>query len=145
MEKVLVAMSGGVDSSVAAFLMQDAGFTCAGGTMQLCDEALLGKAISTDAEDARNVAQRLGLPFHLMDCVSDFKEKVVDHFIGCYESGGTPNPCIQCNRHLKFDVFLKNALALGYDYIATGHYAKIRQDEATGRYLLQRCGDDRQR
>lgn len=141
MEKVLVAMSGGVDSSVAAFLMQDAGFDCAGSTMRLCDEALLGKELPTDAEDAKNVAQRLGLPFYLMDCVSDFKEKVVDHFIGCYESGGTPNPCIQCNRHLKFDVFLNKALELGYEYIATGHYAKIRQDEATGRYLLQRCGD----
>lgn len=141
MEKVLIAMSGGVDSSVAAYLMQNAGVDCAGGTMRLCDETLLGKDLPTDAEDAKNVASKLHIPFYLMDCVSEFKENVVDHFINCYEQGGTPNPCIQCNRHMKFDIFLKNALELGYDYIATGHYAKIRQDAHTGRYLLLRCGD----
>lgn len=141
MDKVLIAMSGGVDSSVAAYLMKTAGFDCGGGTMRLCDETILGDHLPTDAEDAKNIAAKLQIPFYLLDCVSDFKEKVVDHFIGCYESGGTPNPCIQCNRHLKFDVFLKKAIELGYDAIATGHYAKIRQDEDTGRYLLLRCSD----
>ena len=129
MEKALIAMSGGVDSSVAAYLMQQEGYDCAGATMRLCDNALLGEDQESsccsldDTEDARSVAYRLGIRFYAFNHTSDFRQKVVDSFIRCYESGGTPNPCIDCNRHLKFDALLQKALTLGYDCIATGHYA----------------------
>lgn len=138
MDKVMVAMSGGVDSSVAAYLLQQAGADCAGGTMQLCGDLVSGPE---PAEDAKCIADRLGIPFFVFDNTALFREKVVDTFIRCYEEGGTPNPCIYCNRHLKFDAFLQKARELGYDYIATGHYAKIRQDD-NGRYLLYRADDD---
>lgn len=147
MGKVLVAMSGGVDSSVAAYLMLQKGFDCAGATMQLCDNTLLGKETgSCDApdatEDARKIASWLGIPFYTFDQTACFREKVVDAFVHCYETGGTPNPCINCNRYLKFDILLQKALSLGYDTIATGHYAKIEKDNATGRYLLRKAEDD---
>lgn len=138
----LIAMSGGVDSSVAAYLMLEAGFDCAGGTMQLCDAPLLGLQNAPDpAEDARSVAYRLGLPFYVFDNTSQFREKVVEEFIRIYEQGLTPNPCITCNRHLKFDIFLQQALDLGYEYIVTGHYAKIHYNEDTDRYLLYKAAD----
>ncbi len=141
-KKALIAMSGGVDSSVAAYLMLKAGFDCAGGTMQLCDAQLLGLQNPLDpAEDARSVACRLGLPFYVFDNTSQFREKVVDKFIRIYEQGLTPNPCITCNRHLKFDIFLQQALDLGYEYIVTGHYAKIRYNKDTNRYLLYKAAD----
>lgn len=139
-EKVLVAMSGGVDSSVAAFLLCQDGADCAGGTMRLCDD-LLPEVTANPVEDARAVAQRLDIPFYVFDESGSFKEKVVDSFVCCYEAGGTPNPCVNCNRYLKFDTLLQRAVAAGYDYIATGHYAKIRQN-SDGRYLLYRAEDD---
>ena len=145
--KALIAMSGGVDSSVAAHLMQRAGFDCVGATIRLCDNALLGQDQESsccsldDVEDARSVAYRLGMRFYVFNHASDFRKMVVDKFIQCYEQGGTPNPCIDCNRHLKFDSLLQKALTLGYDYIVTGHYARIEKDEATGRYLLYRASD----
>ena len=143
MPSVLIAMSGGVDSSVAAYLMKQNGYDCAGGTMLLCD-GLLQKADSTlsqGAQDAAAVAESLGMDFHLFDENVNFREHVVEPFIRCYEEGGTPNPCVNCNRHLKFNIFLERALALGYDCIATGHYAQIHRDVETGRYLLYRAGD----
>lgn len=139
--KALIAMSGGVDSSVAAYLMLQADFDCAGATMQLCDKALLGKDPADNAEDARAVADRLGMDFYVFDHTADFRKLVVDCFIQCYEQGGTPNPCIYCNRHLKFDALLQTALRLGFDYIVTGHYARIRQDPGSGRFLLLRAAD----
>lgn len=145
--KALIAMSGGVDSSVAAYLMLKNGYECAGATMRLCDNALLGQDQQSsccsldDVEDARSVAYRLGMHFYVFNHAADFREKVVDRFVRCYESGGTPNPCIDCNRHLKFDIFLQKALTLGYDRIVTGHYAGIEWDENTGRYLLYRAAD----
>ena len=146
-KKALIAMSGGVDSSVAAYLMQQAGYTCTGATMRLCDNALLGLEQESsccsldDVEDARSVAYRLGMRFHVLNFASDFRKKVVDKFVSCYENGGTPNPCIDCNRHLKFEHLLQKALLLGNDYIVTGHYARITKDERTGRYLLCKAVD----
>ena len=148
LEKALIAMSGGVDSSVAAYLMQRAGFDCVGATMRLCDNALLGEDQEStccsldDVEDARSVAYRLGMRFYVFNYTSDFREKVVDNFVRCYEQGGTPNPCIDCNRHLKFDALLRKALTLSYEYIVTGHYAKVEKDGTTGRYLLYRAADE---
>lgn len=143
-KKVLAAMSGGVDSSVAVKLLLDAGYECAGATMRLYSNEDIGlekKATCcslNDVEDARYVAFKLGIDFHVFNFSDDFKEKVVDNFVGTYLSGGTPNPCIECNKHLKFSKFLDRARLLGYEYIATGHYARREFDEKTGRYLLLR-------
>ena len=136
MSKTLIAMSGGVDSSVAAHLMQEKGFHCGGAIMQLWKEVSTG-AIA----DAQSVALRLGMDFHVLDASDQFRQQVVDYFVRSYEEGLTPNPCIQCNRHLKFSFFLDRALALGYDSIATGHYAVIRKDPVSGRYLLCKAVD----
>ena len=138
MSKALIAMSGGVDSSVAAHLMQRLGYDCIGATMRLCDGLT---PPTTGVEDALNVADRLGLPFYVFDHTALFREKVVDEFIRCYEQGGTPNPCLYCNRHLKFDALLQEAEKLGCTHIVTGHYARIKQDESTGRYLLKKAVD----
>lgn len=129
-------MSGGVDSSVAAYLMQHDGFSCGGAIMRLWDDPN-----STSVSDAQAVASRLEMPFHILDASLPFRQLVVDYFVHSYEAGLTPNPCIQCNRHLKFKYFLEEALKLGYDGIATGHYAKIRQDPSTGRFLLCKAAD----
>lgn len=142
-KKALIAMSGGVDSSAAALLTQAAGYDCMGATMRLYDSRTEDSTCCSldDVEDARSVARRLGIPFHVFNFTRDFDEKVIGDFIRCYESGLTPNPCIQCNRHLKFDRFLRRAMELGCDYIVTGHYAQIRQDPQTGRYLLCKAAD----
>lgn len=136
MKKALIAMSGGVDSSVAAYLMQQNGFSCAGAIMQLCSSEQAG-----NAADARTVAEKLNMDFHVFDHTDDFQKCVVDAFVRCYEEGGTPNPCVDCNRNLKFGALLDRALSMGFDCIATGHYAVIKKDEATGRYLLSRAAD----
>ena len=135
-KKALIAMSGGVDSSVAAYLMQEKGFTCGGAIMQLWKEVSSG-AIA----DAQAVADRLGMDFHILDASEAFRQQVVEYFIRSYEEGLTPNPCIQCNKHLKFSFFLDRALELGYDTIATGHYATVRRDPGTGRFLLSKAAD----
>ena len=138
MKKVLIAMSGGVDSSVAAFLAQQTGLECIGATMHLCD----GLSSPSDAgKDAASVAVRLGMPFFEFDHTALFREKVVDAFIRCYEEGGTPNPCLYCNRYLKFDALLQEAHKLGCSHIVTGHYAQIEQDPKSGRYLLKKAVD----
>ena len=146
-KKALIAMSGGVDSSVAAFLTQQAGYDCIGVTMRLYDNAP-DTDIETntccsleDVEDARSVARRLGMPFYAFNFKADFREKVIENFVHCYECGLTPNPCIECNRHLKFDHLLRRGFELGCDCIVTGHYAQIRQDTATGRYILYKAAD----
>ena len=134
-KKALIAMSGGVDSSVAAFLTQQAGFDCVGGTMQL----LCGP--SGDAEDARAVATRLGMDFHIFDMTNQFRREVMDKFVHCYETGLTPNPCVDCNRRLKFGALLEAALELGCDYVVTGHYCRIEKNDATDRYQLYKAAD----
>ena len=142
-EKVLIGLSGGVDSSVAALLLQNAGYACIGATMLLHDGAdeATSCAAAKAVEDARAVAQRMGLPFHVFSLQDAFREHVIENFIHCYECGMTPNPCIQCNRHLKFGLFVQKALELGCDYVATGHYAQIRRDEVSGRYQLYKAAD----
>ena len=144
--KALIAMSGGVDSSVAAYLTQQAGLDCIGATMRLYDNAMIAAEDSTccsleDVEDARSVAYKLGMPFHVLNAKAEFEDKVIRPFIHCYECGATPNPCIECNRHLKFHHLLQKAQLLGCDCIVTGHYARIRYDEALGRYLLLKALD----
>lgn len=143
-KKALIAMSGGVDSSVAAYLMQQRGYTCMGVTMQLYNNEMIGTQGKTccsldDVEDARAVAFRLGMPYYVFNFRDDFEEKVIRKFVACYECGATPNPCIDCNRYLKFEHLLHRAQVLGCDYIVTGHYARITRDEATGRYLLHKA------
>ena len=146
-KKAMIAMSGGVDSSVAAYLTQQAGYHCVGAMLRLYDNEILpdkdsGTCCSLDdAEDARSIARRLGFPFHVFNAKAEFADKVIANFIHCYECGATPNPCIECNRHLKFQHLLRKATELGCDYIVTGHYARIRQDADTGRYLLYRAAD----
>ena len=146
-EKVLIAMSGGVDSSVAAYLMCGKGYHCVGATMRLFDNAILGDSGEStccsleDVEDARSVAHRLGIPYYVFNFSGEFREKVIKKFICSYECGATPNPCIDCNRHLKFAHLLQRAEILGCDYVVTGHYARILRDEASGRYLLYKAVD----
>lgn len=145
--KALIGMSGGVDSSVAVYLMQQAGFDCIGATMRLFSNDVLGQDQEStccsldDVEDARSVAFRLGIPHHTFSFKDDFRQQVMDKFVRCYEQGLTPNPCIDCNRCLKFGTMLRRARELGCDYVVTGHYARIRQDETTGRYLLYKAAD----
>lgn len=142
MAKALIAMSGGVDSSVAAHLVYNKGYECIGGTMKLINKESDENACctSSDIEDARSVANRIGMPYEVFDFEDDFKEKVIDKFIDCYEKGGTPNPCVYCNRYLKFEKLLDKALELGCDYVATGHYAQI---EFNGeRYILKKAVDE---
>ncbi len=146
-KKALIAMSGGVDSSVAAFLTKQAGFECIGAMLRLFDNTLLPEDQASsccsldDAEDARSVARKLGFPFFVFNAKGEFYEKVISKFIHCYECGATPNPCIDCNRHLKFDHLLRRSLELGCSHVVTGHYARIRRDERSGRYLLYRAKD----
>ena len=139
--KALIAMSGGVDSAVAAYLTQGSGFTCAGAIMRLHhkDDHNGSCGSADDVEDARSVAQRLNIPFSVFEFTAEFRENVMDKFVRCYECGLTPNPCIDCNRHLKFERFLQAARELDCDYIVTGHYARIEKDETTGRYLLKKA------
>lgn len=138
--KALIAMSGGVDSSVAAFLTALEGYACIGGTMLLYDsEDVCGSSAAIG--DARAVAERLGMPFHVFEMTDLFRECVIEDFASCYENGLTPNPCIRCNRHLKFSAFLKEAEKLGCECMVTGHYAQIRRDQSTGRFLLCKAAD----
>lgn len=128
--RVLVAMSGGVDSSVTAYLLQQAGYECIGATMRLYDNDTANITGHTccsldDVEDARAVAFRLGIPHYVFDYSHEFEAEVIAPFISEYEAGRTPNPCIECNRRMKFSRLLRRAQQLGCDFIATGHYARI--------------------
>ena len=146
MDKVLIAMSGGVDSSVAAFLMKEQGCACIGATMKLFHSEDIGvKSTKTccsleDVEDARSVAFHLGIPYYVFNFSDDFKGQVIDRFIAAYERGATPNPCIDCNRYLKFARLYERARVLGCDAIVTGHYARIEREN--GRWLLKKALDE---
>ena len=147
MEKALIGMSGGVDSSVAAFLTQQAGYACIGATMRLFSNDVLGEDQQStccsldDVEDAKSVARRMGMPHYTFNFQDAFRETVMDKFVRCYERGDTPSPCIDCNRYLKFGTLLHRAQELGCQYVVTGHYARIRRDPDTGRCLLYKAAD----
>ena len=141
-KKVLVAMSGGVDSSAAAVLLRQQGYSCDGAMLRLYNGEVEGTCCSADdAADARSVAYSLGMKFYVFNETERFARDVMDHFVAEYCAGRTPNPCIDCNRCLKFGALLERALLLGYDYLATGHYARVELDEASGKYRLLRGRD----
>lgn len=145
--RAMIAMSGGVDSSVAALLMKRAGYDCLGVTMRLYREPGMERSSSksccsdADEEDAAFVCWQLGIPFESLCCTREFERTVIQNFIREYEAGRTPNPCIACNRFLKFETLLAYAKQEGCDCLATGHYARITQDRDSGRRQLRKALD----
>ena len=143
--KALIAMSGGVDSAVAALRMRQDGWDCVGCTMKLFqnEDAGISREHSCcsldDVEDARSVAYRLGISHHVFNFSDEFRERVIDKFVASYLAGRTPNPCIDCNHYLKFSRLYRRARELGCDVIVTGHYARI--EKADGRWLLKKALD----
>ena len=147
MPHVFIGMSGGVDSSVSALLLQQAGYQVSGVNLRLFHNEDLGQTGEksccslSDAEDARLVARRLGIPFYVFDFSQVFRSTVMEEFIREYQLGHTPNPCVTCNRCVKFGALLQRVMTLHGDYLATGHYAQVDKDPQTGRYLLKRGAD----
>ena len=144
MSRVVVGMSGGVDSSVAAYLLKEQGYEVIGVTMQIwqkedaCSIEENGGCCGLSAvEDARRVASSIGIPYYVMNFRREFRESVIDYFMSEYLSGRTPNPCIACNRYVKWEALLSRSMAIGADYIATGHYARIDRLD-NGRYAVRR-------
>ncbi len=153
MKKVVIAMSGGVDSSVAAALLKEQGYQVSGVTMEIGTGELspgkgrrhgcYGPGEEEDIEDARKVAKTLGIPFYIFDLRQEYKAEVLDYFCHEYLSGRTPNPCIKCNRQIKFDVLVEKARDSGieFDYFATGHYVRTEYNESKHRHLLKKAKD----
>ncbi|MBM3253278.1 MAG: tRNA 2-thiouridine(34) synthase MnmA [Candidatus Omnitrophica bacterium] len=146
-KRVLVAMSGGVDSSVAAYLLKKEGYDVAGATMEIWPKESCGKqppracCSLKSIEDARSVCRILDIPFYVLNLTREFEKEVVSYFIKQYYQGVTPNPCIVCNEKIKFGVFLKKAKMLGFNYIATGHYARLIFDKESKRFQLREAVD----
>ncbi len=147
-KKVMVGMSGGVDSSVAAALLRESGYEISGVTLKLfskdeeegnCERTCCSLR---DVEDARFVAHKMGFEHYVFNFKDEFQKNVIDKFINSYIHAETPNPCIDCNRYIKFSKMLERARVLGNEYIATGHYAQIEFDEKTGRYVLKKAADE---
>lgn len=143
-KRVMLAMSGGVDSSCALLILKRQGYDVIGATMHLYDNSDIGVNSKTccslnDVEDAKAVASRFGVPHYVFNFKERFKNDVIDRFNSEYLIGRTPNPCIDCNRYLKFDALLERAMMMECDYIATGHYARIEYDDESGRYLLKKA------
>lgn len=148
MSKVVVGMSGGVDSSVAAYLLKKQGYEVIGVTMQIWqdkDDKIIeengGCCGLSAVEDAGRVARLLDIPYYVMNFKSEFKENVIDYFVKEYAAGRTPNPCIACNRYVKWESLLKRSMDIGADYIATGHYARIGR-LSNGRYIIKNSVTD---
>lgn len=143
MKKVMIAMSGGVDSSVCAKIVKDKGYDIVGGTMHLFDKTdklfYPDESGYNDTKDAKSVADMLGVDFYVFDFKEEFKKHVIEPFINSYETAGTPNPCLYCNKELKFGMLIDKAVEMGCDYIATGHYAHIVFEN--GRYKLKKAID----
>ncbi len=146
MRKVLMAMSGGVDSSVSAYILKSQGYDVIGATLKLFDKEENCNDNKTccslnDIDDARCVANKLGIPFYVFNFKNEFKKSVISKFVNSYLNGETPNPCVDCNKFIKFDKMFRRCNELGCDFIATGHYAVIEKDNYTGRYLLKKAND----
>ena len=135
-QSALIAMSGGVDSSAAAYLAQSEGLRCQGVTMRLLEDD-----DGRNAADAESVCRRLGIPFSTLDVAAEFREAVMEKFVRVYQAGGTPNPCVDCNRCMKFSRLMDAADDAGLYYVVTGHYARIERDRKTGRLLLNKALD----
>ncbi len=148
-ETVLIGMSGGVDSSVAAALLVQQGYNVIGATIETYDYGAAGSYLGNDSgccspdaiKRARGVASQLGIPHYVLDLSEEFEREVISDFVDEYLSGRTPNPCVICNRKIKWEQLLLEAEGLGGQLVATGHYAKVRRDEVTGRYVLSRGAD----
>ena len=135
-KKVLLGMSGGVDSSVSALLLQQKGYEVIGTTLEMFEQS---DACNLNAsEDAKNICEALEIEHYTYDCKEQFKSNVIQDFINCYACCKTPNPCIECNRYMKFGVMWEKAKELGCNYIATGHYAKTEYSEKYGRWVLKK-------
>jgi tRNA-uridine 2-sulfurtransferase len=143
-KRILVAMSGGVDSATTAALLKDDGHEVIGVTMQLWDygDAEGGCCSADDVRDARRVADQIGIPHYVVNYMELFKKYIVSDFVSKYESGQTPIPCVLCNQFMKFNFLLKRALELGADYLATGHYARIEREEKNGTFYLGKALDE---
>ncbi len=139
-KKVLIAMSGGVDSSMVAKMLLDQGYECIGAHLKLWKEKVEGAPESTAAKEAEEICQKLGIPFHLVDLQDKFKEEIVDEFLRQYRTGETPNPCVRCNRLIKFGALWDYAQSQGFDLMATGHYLRLEED-ADGIFHMH-TGDD---
>lgn len=146
MPRAIIAMSGGVDSSVAAYLMKQQGYDIVGITLKLHttenSDDELSCCTQKDIDDAKAVCDRLKIEHRVVDFQSDFQKYVIDRFVQSYIDGGTPNPCIDCNRFIKFCELIRIAKAEGFDYVVTGHYARVAFDEQTGRYVLKKGHDE---
>lgn len=141
-KKVLIGMSGGVDSSVAALLLKKAGYEVIGVTMQLCksggNEETSSCTANQAVKDAKKICDKLGIPHYVIDEKQEFEDKVINNFICEYSNARTPNPCVECNKYLKFGKLFKKAQELGCGYIATGHYAKIEYSEKYKTYIMKK-------
>ena len=138
-KRVLLGMSGGVDSSVAAILLKEKGYEVIGVTMKLLDEEENGACCNLDSTiDAKRVCDYLEIPHYTLNLKDEFKKYVIDDFVSCYANLKTPNPCIECNKYLKFGAMFKKAIELECDYVATGHYAKIEYSDKLGQYVLKK-------
>ena len=146
MDKTLIAMSGGVDSAVAAYLIKQEGDDASGITLKLINDGVDGFSPSCctekDIKDAQAIAKKLDMPHYLYNFCENFRECVIDKFVNTYLAGGTPNPCVDCNRYVKFHEVLVKAEEMGFSHVATGHYAICEYDKKRGRYLLKKGADD---